>query len=142
MTPQRIFAICLTLTSLHAVAQRNSSSQPTAPDAQERLGTQYFGQRDYTTALIWYRKAADQGNAEAQNDIGWLYQYSLGVKQDYAEAAVWYRKAADHGNAKAQGNLGWLYQNGWGVKQDYTEAATWFLEAANRGNATAQCNLG
>ncbi len=59
--------------------------------------------------MTWYRKAAAQGNADAQSDIGELYRNGLGVSQDYAEAMTWYRKAAEE-NADAQNNIGWLYQ--------------------------------
>ena len=104
--------IWLTLLSSTAVAQKNSPAQPTNPDAQEQLGTQYFQQQDYASALTWYRRAAEQGNAAAANSIGWLYQNGWGVKQDYGEAADWYRKAANQGEATAQCNLGWLYRSG------------------------------
>jgi TPR repeat protein len=47
--------------------------------------------------MEWYRKAAGQGNADAENNIGDLYENGLGVSQDYVQAMVWYRKAADQG---------------------------------------------
>ena len=50
--------------------------------------------------------AADQGNAEAQYNLGVLYNLGQGVPQNHAEAARWYRMAADQGNARAQNNLG------------------------------------
>ena len=62
--------------------------------------------QDYAQALTWYRKAADQGNAEAQNNLGVMCESGHGVPQDYAQAVVWYRKAADQGFAPAQYNLG------------------------------------
>ncbi len=46
-------------------------------------------------AMTWFRKAADQGNAAARNNVAWLCQNGWGVKQDYPEAMAWYRKAAD-----------------------------------------------
>ena len=54
---------------------------------------------------MWYRKAAEQGYADAQYNLGILYANGQGVTQDYAEAARWYRKAADQGDAIAQINL-------------------------------------
>ena len=59
--------------------------------------------------MRWYRKAADQGYAEVQYELGFLYNVGLGVSQDFAEAARWYRKAADQENAEAQHELGQLY---------------------------------
>ncbi|CDF05801.1 stress protein [Megasphaera elsdenii CAG:570] len=91
--------------------------------------------------MKWFRKAADQGNAVAQNNLGYCYRNGEGVEQDYAEAVKWGRKAADQGNAVAQNNLGYCYQNGEGVKQDKKEAAKWYQKAADQGNKDAQKNL-
>ena len=41
--------------------------------------------------MRWYRMAADQGYAAAQNNIGWLFQNGWGVAQDFGEAMSWYR---------------------------------------------------
>jgi hypothetical protein len=86
--------------------------------------------KDYSQAAYWYRKAAQQGNASAQGDLGMLYDKGLGVAQDYTEAATWYRKAADQGIAAAQAMLGNLYVKGLGVTQDYAQAYFWFDLAA------------
>jgi TPR repeat protein len=59
-------------------------------------------QGDYTTALVWFRKAAVQGHAEAQSYLGWMYHNGKGVTKNYQEAIKWYRKAAEQGNADAQ----------------------------------------
>jgi TPR repeat protein len=88
--------------------------------------------QDYAVAAVWYRKAADQGDASAQNNLGFMYHRGRGVPQDYAAAAVWYRKAADQGNASAQNDLGFMYGEGRGVPQDYVQAHMWFdIAAAN-----------
>jgi uncharacterized protein len=65
--------------------------------------------QDYVQALDWFRKAADQGIAFAQNNIGSSYLNGQGVPQDYAQALAWYRKAADQNNAEAQTSLGGMY---------------------------------
>ena len=70
--------------------------------------------------MEWYLKAADQGHASAQYNIGILYYIGQGVPQDYSQAMEWYLKAADQGNANAQYNIGSLYFNGHGVPQDYS----------------------
>ena len=69
------------------------------------------------------RKKAEQGNADAQNRLGWMYDYGRGVPQDDVEAAKWYRKAAEQGNDLAQNSLGGMYYFGKGVPQDDVEAA-------------------
>jgi TPR repeat protein len=50
-------------------------------------------------AVRWYRLAADQRDAEAQNNLGMMYADGRGVPQDYREAVKWYRLAADQGNS-------------------------------------------
>ena len=56
--------------------------------------------QDYAAAVSWYRKAAEQGNASAQYNLGVMYDNGQGVPQDYAAAVSWYRKAADQGDAE------------------------------------------
>ena len=53
-------------------------------------------------ALKWFRLAAEQGLAEAQNDLGYMYKEGQGVTQDYKEALKWYRLAAEQGHAEAR----------------------------------------
>ncbi len=81
-----------------------------------------------------YRKAAEQGDAVAQFNLGAVYAAGEGVPQDYAEALKWYRRAAEQGDAVAQFQLGHMYHEGegWGGPQDYIQAHMWFnLAAAN-----------
>ena len=50
--------------------------------------------QDYAEAAKWFRKAAEQGFAAAQNNPGMMYKEGRGVRQDYAEVVKWLRKAA------------------------------------------------
>lgn len=97
--------------------------------------------KDSAEAVKWYLKAADQGYAEAQNNLAVSYRNGQGVPQDYGEAIKWYRKAADQGLAGAQHGLGAMYANGQGVPKDYAEAVKWFRKAADQGYAEAQTIL-
>ena len=90
----------------------------------------------------WYRKAAEQGSADAQCSLGICYHNGEGVKKDEKEAVRWLRKAADQGNIKAQCLLGVCYLNGEGVEKDAKEAARWFYKAAEQGDVVAQNALG
>jgi TPR repeat protein len=92
---------------------------------------------DYQQAMSWNRKAAEQGDAHAQRDLGWMYANGSGVTQDYQQAVVWYRKAAEQGNADAQFDLGVMYGMGHGVTQNYVEAHKWFNIAGTGGDAEA-----
>ena len=107
-------------------------------DAQFLLGEIYGRGRgveqDYTTAVTWYRKAADQGHPGAQWSLGTMYQDGLGdVPRAFAAAASWYRKAADQGHVLAQYDLGTMYAKGQGVPQDYVSAHMWYSLAAAKG---------
>jgi TPR repeat protein len=93
-------------------------------------------------AVRWTRKSADQGHADAQYMLGFLYRTGQGVAQDLVKAARWNRKAAEQGLAKAQGDLALMYHEGNGVAQDHGEAARWFQKAADQGDAMSQFNLG
>jgi len=107
----------------------------------------------YTQAVFWFRKAAEQGDADAQDALGNLYYDGHGplsmqlfmhvfVHGRYAQAALWYRKAAEQGDADAEYSLGMMYEDGWGVPQDDTQAAAWLRKAAEQGDADAQWPLG
>jgi TPR repeat protein len=101
-----------------------------------------FATSSLTADIKTLRKQAEAGDANAQFNIGSMYENGSGVRQDYAEAARWYRKAAERGDARAQYNLGIFHQNGWGVPQDHAEAVKWYRKAAMQGAASAQYNLG
>ena len=53
--------------------------------------------QDHAQAAVWYRKAAEQGDARAQLFLGYAYDHGEGIPQDYAQAAVWVHKAAKQG---------------------------------------------
>ena len=57
---------------------------------------------DKAEAVKWYRKAAEQGHSDAQNNLGACYDEGDGVAVDKAEAVKWYRKAAEQGHSDAQ----------------------------------------
>jgi hypothetical protein len=58
-----------------------------------------------TKAVEWYQKAADQGFASAQYNLGWMYENGRGVPQTKLKAMEWYRKSASQGNSDALKNL-------------------------------------
>jgi uncharacterized protein len=81
-------------------------------------------------SFAMFTKAANQGIAMAQFNLGVMYYEGQGVPQDYKQAVFWYRKASDQALATAQYNLGLSYFKGEGVPQDYVEAHKWFNIAA------------
>lgn len=60
-------------------------------------------------AAQWYKKAAEQGLADAQIRLGVIFKEGRGVVQNDVEAAQWWRKAADQGDAEAQFSLGRMF---------------------------------
>ncbi|WON72889.1 caspase, EACC1-associated type [Nitrosospira sp. Is2] len=93
-------------------------------------------------AIHKYQKAAEEGNADAQNSLGSSYADGEGVPKDPAKAIGWYLKAAEQNNRYAQANLGWSYAHGEGVPKDAVKAVEWYRKAADQGNANAQNSLG
>jgi len=85
---------------------------------------------------------AEQGDAEAQARLAYMYSHGQGVQRDYDEAARWYRKSADQGNARGETGTGYMYYSGEGVLQDFTEAARWYRKAADQGYMWAERYLG
>ena len=92
-------------------------------------------------AVKWYRKAADQGDADAQYNLGVMYASGEGVPENDAEAVKWYRKAADQGDADAQHNLGVIYANGEGVPENNILAYVWWSIAKTQGHTKAAGKL-
>jgi len=87
------------------------------------------------------RKSADQGSAEAQNNLGAMYAKGQGVPQSDAEAVRWYHLAAQQEDPEGISNLGTMYLQGRGVECDFVQAFELFLKAANLGYAVAQNDL-
>jgi hypothetical protein len=73
-------------------------------------------QRDDKKAIDWYVKAANQSNASAQCDLGWMHFYGYGVPKDPSRAVDWYTKAALQGHAISASNLGLSYKDGTGTR--------------------------
>jgi len=89
-----------------------------------------FDRADYATALKIWLPQAQAGSAEAQTQVGEIYEKGMGVEPDYDIAAVWYKKAANQGYSRAQINLGYMYEKGLGVDQNITKAMNWYRKAS------------
>ena len=72
---------------LHSLVAPGPAAVPTQNDAE---------------AVKWFHKAAEQGNATAQYNLGRMYQNGEGVTRDFAEARRWYQKAAAQGHEDAK----------------------------------------
>lgn len=93
-------------------------------------------------AFAAMRARAEQGEVEAQRQLGVMYGNGKGVPRDLAQALAWSEKAAAAGDAEAQFHMGSAYLGGQGVRADPATAAQWFDKAAHQGHAGAQMMLG
>src|SRR5262249_21230285 len=116
-----------------------TAGSPHAPDSAASTtqalsnGIEAERRKDYLSAMRWYRIAADQGDARAQDAVGHLYVHGWGVSANYPEAMRWYKMAAGQGNVSAQTDIGLLYFNGLGIPRDHAEAMRWYRLAADQG---------
>lgn len=85
---------------------------------------------------------AQQGDADAQYDLGGLYEQGEGVPHNTIEAARWYRRAAEQGHVGAQFLMAILNERGDLGSQDVVEAGHWYHKAAAQGHRGAQFLLG
>lgn len=90
---------------------------------------------------IWEKMAGD-GDAQAMNNLGVLYDQGQGVEPDAGRAAHWFAMSANAGNPSGMSNYGRILEQGRGMPANPSEAARWFDMAARKGQAEAQYNLG
>ena len=111
-------------------------------EVQLEIGRRFFYgfgvPHDEDEGFRWFVLSAEQGNAKAQNYVGYCYEMLF---SNHLEAVKWYAKAAEQGDADGQLNLGNCYYFGIGVKKNYLEAVKWLIKSAEQGNAIAQYNL-
>jgi hypothetical protein len=95
--------------------------------------------KNYAKAIDWYTKAADNGNLEAQNELGFLYFIGKGVEQDIDKGGAYFLMAARGGLPVAQYNVGIMYATGRGVEGvDVGKAYAWLNIAAAGGHLPAK----
>jgi len=94
-------------------------------------------------AVRWYRKAAEQGHAEAQFALALTYRYGLrGTAINGSEAKRWYLKIAERDPGLGYSSIGYMYADGAGVPQNGREAVRWLHKGALQGGETGQFLLG
>ncbi|KAF9120579.1 hypothetical protein BGW39_011259 [Mortierella sp. 14UC] len=111
-------------------------------EAQIELGDLSREAKDYSQAMKWFVKAADQGNAVSHRKLGYLYDFGLGVPQNDSLAYEWYLKSAELGDPLGQCNLALCYKEGQGVEQDLKKYLECMFKAGEQGVPQAQCSIG
>lgn len=150
----RVVPVVLALTILAGCAAGGATrvaepEPPADPTVRAEIANEAFRKavslsRDGRTAeaVPWYRRAAENGQTQAQFVLGSLYRTGRGVTKDPEAAAAWYRRAAAAGDTLSQFSLGSMYLKGEGVPPDVREAVRLFRLAADKGHRGAQYNLG
>jgi hypothetical protein len=92
--------------------------------------------------LEHYILGAKEGNATAQNDLGYCYHHGIGVEQNLNRAIELYTLSAEQGNSDAQNNLGLCYRKGICVEKNLNLAIELYNKSIKQGNSNAQFNLG
>jgi TPR repeat protein len=98
-------------------------------EAQNSVGSGLQAEKRYDEALPWYEKASAQGHALATNNLAYLYDLGLGVKQNRKKGFELYSRAADLGWAEAMWNIANMYGAGQLGQPDLVAACTWAVRA-------------
>ncbi len=94
-----------------------------------QIGMTYYNKQDYANAVDYFKQAADQGDVNAYNKLGYCYRFGKYVNKDYQQAFYWYQKSAEQNNNYGMYQLGLMYDFGEGVKEDVMQASYWYLKA-------------
>ena len=97
-------------------------------------------QTNFEESVKWYKLSAEQGNADAQNNLATMYAEGEGVQKDAHKAKQLYERAAQQGNFDAPNNLGTMYLQGVGITRNYIRAYMWFHLGEMKGDRAAKKN--
>lgn len=98
-------------------------------------------EQDYSLALEWFHKAAEQNYAAAFGNIGDIYQKGLGVEVDNQKAVQFYKKGTDLKHSGCQCRLGECYLKGKGVDTNKDIAFSLFMESSLQSYSPAMFAL-
>jgi hypothetical protein len=124
--PAAMFHLAWTLEERGLVQFRAAISDMAARRAADAPNQSVsFSRSPFEEAILWYRRAADQGFAPAMNNLANLYEQSFLGSRNLDEGFRWYAMAARAGNPIGAFNLSAHYRDGLGVKRDIAEADKW-----------------
>jgi len=129
------------------LSKYQKNAENSGPTSQYNMGVVYQqglnGEKfDLDKAVYWFKKAAEQGEEEAQANLGIIY-YTEGTKYtNIPKALDIFSELSKKDNRVALNFLGRMYKDGVGVKQDNNKAFNLFNRAALLGDLSAQFNLG
>jgi uncharacterized protein len=117
-------------------------------EAQRFIGILYENghavPRDGRQAVEWFRKAAAQGDAQAEYRLGARFvSGSDGLPEDAAQGLALMERAGENGYPRSFFWIGDYYRTGWhGIPENAAKAISWYRRAADLGDALAQSQLG
>ncbi|MBQ7796059.1 MAG: sel1 repeat family protein, partial [Lachnospiraceae bacterium] len=97
-------------------------------------GKEAISSQEFQQAASFFHQAAEQGDSEAQYQLGLLYLEGLGVKKDEKTGAGWIQKSAAQEHNEAIRKLAWCYLNGRGVRQSLAESVKLSQKASGAGS--------
>ena len=106
---------------------------PQQTETPQQLFELYQQESDQAKRMEYLKKAAQQGYAPAQTELGDCYR-----QNNNALAVDWYCKAVEQSYAPAQYQLGKCYYYGWRVEKDKSKAVELYQKAADQGHKDAQ----
>jgi len=127
----RLLFLCLL-----AACSRAPQGGPATDQFQQ--GTEAMERGDYAEAYCAWRPLAEQGDAQAQYNLGWFYANGYGVQVNPTKAVDWWQRAGEQGHIEAQFALGMMYASGDGMEPDLSQAIPWLLKAARQGHEDAR----
>ena len=122
-----LLAVLIAPTWLHAAADVSPLS------ARFVAGWQAYQAGDHQRAAAVWSRLAHEGHADAQVNLGVLYDAGRGVQRDHRLAAHWYRAAAVQRSAAGQYNLALLISDGHAEAFEGRSARYWLQQAAAQG---------
>jgi len=125
-----------------SVCKSASDADTTSSELRYLLGESYYRQKDYLNAQRQLTLAAEAGNHDAEQRLGFMFATGKGLVRDYYRAVEYINKAATSGNARAITSLGAMYSNGWGVPEDDAKALALFEKGIELGNPFALSQAG
>jgi TPR repeat protein/Flp pilus assembly protein TadD len=122
--------LCLVVLAAYAGAQQPEQSQPANGDTNN-------------SELAWdlLVEKAEQGDPDAQNELGFRLEQGRGTTKDATRAAAWYRKAAEQGHSAAQSNYGVCLLLGRGVDRNVPSGIAWLRKSAAQNDSNGLWNL-
>lgn len=113
------------------LANHPSGIDKVAAKAAGHIGTMYLRgegvEQNFGTAMAWFKRGLENGDALCQHQIGLMYLHGYGVPQDAFKAASYFKSAAEQDFPASQIRLGALF-----LDQGDVQAASKYFELAAR----------